>query len=192
MRLTKIYTKIGDKGNTMLAGGESVPKDHIRIEAYGTIDELNAHLGHLRDSLNDESKFDDLVSALHKIQNEMHDVGGELSTPQNILDISKQQVVNQESIDRLESEIDKHNDTLQPLTNFVLPGGHRLNSLAQICRTVCRRSERRIWSLSKTETVREEPIIYVNRLSDWLFVIGRVISARLDAPEVLWKQVGKK
>ncbi len=193
MRLTKIYTKVGDKGQTMLAGGTKVPKDSLRIDTYGTIDELNSFLGLLRDTLagGHSSGFTDLLSQLAAIQNEMHDLGGELSTPLPQLDISRQQVVTSASIARLESEIDAYNDKLPPLANFVLPGGHLGNSTAHVCRTVCRRAERLLVALSRAEAVRDEPRIYLNRLSDWLFVASRVISQRLGCPEVLWNQAGK-
>ncbi len=177
----------------MLAGGKKVPKDSSRIEAYGTIDELNSFLGLLRDKLtqHDSKKFNDIVGNLLKIQNEMHDLGGELSTPQEILAKSKQQLVDQKDIARLEHEMDAFNETLAPLANFILPGGHELVSYAHICRTVCRRCERRIVTLSNTEQIRDEARIYVNRLSDWLFIVGRTIGNRLQVAEILWQQAGK-
>jgi cob(I)alamin adenosyltransferase len=194
MRLTSIYTKIGDKGTTMLAGGKKVPKDSARIEAYGTIDELNSFLGLLRDKLtqNDSKKFNDIIASLLKIQNEMHDLGGELATPYEILVNSKQQLVSQKDIARLEQEMDAFNETLEPLSNFVLPGGHELVSYAHICRTVCRRCERRVVTLATSEEIREEARIYVNRLSDWLFITGRTIGSRLQVSEILWQQAGKQ
>ena len=193
MRLTKIYTKVGDQGQTMLAGGSKVPKDSPRIDSYGTVDELNSFLGLLRDTLTGlpGSSCSDLVAQIAKIQNEMHDLGGELSTPFDKLDVLKQQVVTPESVARLEREMDSYNEALPPLANFVLPGGHQANSLAHVCRTVCRRAERLVVALARNETVRSEPRIYLNRLSDWLFVASRVISLRLGVPEVLWHQAGK-
>ncbi len=193
MRLTKIYTKIGDKGQTMLASGTKVPKDALRIDTYGTVDELNSFLGLLRDTLAvHTSKFPDVQPQLAVIQNEMHDLGGELSMPPELLDPRKQQVVSQASIARLEAEMDAYNENLPPLANFVLPGGHPANSTAHVCRTVCRRAERLIVALGRAEAVRDEPRIYLNRLSDWLFVASRVISARLGVPEVLWLQAKKE
>lgn len=193
MRLTKIYTKVGDRGSTMLASGELVPKESLRIETYGTIDELNSFLGFWRDTLieTDAVLFADLADRIALIQNEMHDLGGELATPSDFLDTTKQQVVSLETIERLEHEIDTFNLHLPPLRNFVLPGGHRANSAAHICRTVCRRAERLIVALSRIEKLRDEPKIYLNRLSDWLFVVGREVSRRLACPEVLWQQKGK-
>lgn len=190
MRLTKIYTKVGDKGTTLLASGEKVPKDSVRIDAYGNVDELNSFLGLWRDTLG-ETAFPDLLAQLAQIQNDMFDLGGELSTPAKVLDVKKQQVVTAASVARLEQEMDAYMETLPPLANFVLPGGHQANSLAHVCRTVCRRAERGVVALAREEDVRDEPRIYLNRLSDWLFVAGRVVSQRLNVPEVLWRQAGK-
>jgi cob(I)alamin adenosyltransferase len=193
MRLTKIYTKIGDKGTTMLATGAMVDKDCVRIEAYGTVDELNSWVGLLRDSLLDTGSPDvtQLVQSLLKVQNELFDVGGELSVPAEVLDTSRQQVVGPEAILRLEREIDEWNETLEPLKNFVLPGGHRANSVAHLARTVCRRAERRVVAMARTEVVRDDVRIYLNRLSDWLFVVSRILSKTFGALEILWKQKGK-
>jgi cob(I)alamin adenosyltransferase len=159
VRLTKIYTKVGDKGTTLLANGERVSKDAARIEAYGTVDELGSFLALWRDAMTstDSRKFADI----------------------------------QASIARLEHEMDAYNESLAPLANFVLPGGHQANSLAHVCRTICRRAERHVVHLAGSESVRDEARIYLNRLSDWLFVASRVVSARLGCPEVLWKQTGK-
>jgi cob(I)alamin adenosyltransferase len=176
----------------MLASGQKVPKDSLRIETYGTVDELNSFLGVLRDTLAaDASKFKDLIERIARIQNETFDLGGELSMPPEKLDATKQQVVTQGSITRLENEIDEYNDKLPPLANFVLPGGHLANSSAHVCRTVCRRAERLVVALSREETVRDDVRIYLNRLSDWLFVASREISRRLGVPEVLWQQEHK-
>lgn len=197
MRLTKIYTKVGDKGLTYLANGSKVPKFDLRIEAYGTVDELNAFVGLLRDELHQMEqhktlpKITEITARLRRIQNELFDVGGELATPVDVLDTSRQQVVTHESVARLEQEIDEFNEQLEPLANFVLPGGHSANSLAHIVRTVCRRAERGIVALANETTVREEVSIYLNRLSDWFFVASRVISQEAGVPELLWQQRGK-
>ncbi len=189
MRLTKIYTKVGDKGQTMLASGQKVPKDSLRIETYGTVDELNAFLAVLHDHLAaDANKFKDLIDRIAAVQNETFDLGGELSMPPEKLDPTKQQVVSAAQIARLENEIDEYNEKLPPLANFVLPGGHPANSAAHVCRTVCRRAERLVVKLSREEPVRDDARIYLNRLSDWLFVASREISRRLGVAEVLWKQ----
>lgn len=188
MRLTKIYTKIGDKGKTMLATGEKVAKDSARIEAYGAIDELNSFVGELSDYYLKMADDTEYLSHLKTIQQELFDIGGELATPAEVLDTSRQQVVTDDDIKRLESEIDSFNEQLDPLTNFVLPGGHFLNSKAHICRTICRRAERLIVTLSNQESIRDEARIYVNRLSDWFFVFSRLMSKKFNAEEILWNQ----
>lgn len=197
MRLTKIYTKIGDGGNTMLATGAKVSKAAKRICAYGTVDELNAVVGMLRDELVEVDRlrrdkiFSDLNQHLLMIQNELFDLGGELSVPVEHLDVGRQQVVTLSAIQRLEDQMDLLNEHLPPLKNFILPGGHRANSAAHLARTVCRRAEREVIALSELEEVRSEARIYLNRLSDWLFVICRELSSRLNVEEILWSQRGK-
>jgi cob(I)alamin adenosyltransferase len=193
MRLTKIYTKVGDKGRTMLADGSKVPKSSIRIHSYGAVDELNSFLGLLKDSLAEHSnRFPAELEQISRIQNELFDVGGELSTPTSSLDVSRQQVVSMQSIERLETEMDEYNATLEPLQNFILPGGHSTNSLAHVCRTICRRAERLVVELAQEENVRDEPRIYLNRLSDWFFLLARSISKKLQIEEHLWQQKPKK
>lgn len=194
MRLTKIYTKIGDRGTTMLASGETVSKSSLRIEAYGDVDELNACLSILASELallsaqSSDQYFYELNEKVRMIQNELFDVGGELATPLDVLNIERQQVVSTESTLRLEKQIDLMNQGLQPLANFVIPGGSKANGYAHLCRTVCRRAERNVVKLSEVAPVREEVSIYLNRLSDWLFVLCRTISTHLGTPEILWKQ----
>lgn len=173
----------------MLASGEKVLKSSSRIEAYGTVDELNAVVGMLRDVLvPDAPVFNQLDGRLATIQNELFDVGGELSTPSEHLNIQRQQVVTHAQIKRLEDEMDFANEHLEPLANFVLPGGHLANSTAHLARTVCRRAERCVVRLAEQESVRDEVRIYLNRLSDWFFVACREISHNLKIPEVLWQQ----
>jgi cob(I)alamin adenosyltransferase len=191
MRLTKIYTKTGDKGGTMLASGERVSKAATRIEAYGNVDELNSYVGLLLDHLRREKAFDGhwLLQSLARVQNELFDLGSELATPAKALRLDRQKVLDQKDIAVLEGEIDTINDGLKPLANFVLPGGHTCNSLAHVARTVCRRAERDVVRLCQEETdVRSETQIYLNRLSDWFFVVSRGISQVLNVPEVLWQQ----
>lgn len=190
MRITKVYTKTGDKGKTLLATGKKVSKSDVRIEAYGTIDELNSHVGLLRDELvslpkNDE--FDAIIANLKLIQNQLFDIGGELATPPEILDTSKQRVIKNEDVLSLEKLIDDANEHLEPLRNFVLPGGSKGNSQAHIARCVCRRAERRIVELSNSDSVRPEVITYINRLSDWFFVLSRLVNKLLNEPEILWE-----
>jgi len=191
MRLTKIYTKTGDGGQTLLANGQKIAKDDLRIETYGTIDELNAHIGLLRDLIQSEgadSHSKILDQSLYRIQNELFDLGSELATPAESIN-PRQILINSNDIGNIEKEIDSWNEELPPLKNFVLPGGLPANSQAHVCRTVCRRAERLLVSLCRKDpSVRAEPQIYINRLSDWLFVCGRTVSRLFDSPEVLWDQ----
>lgn len=184
----KIYTKTGDKGNTALIGGRRVPKHHIRIETYGTIDELNSHLGLLRDGAIDIHYKD----ILEIIQNNLFTIGAALATDpekvilkngKNRLNISK---VNSTDIQLLEKEIDDMNIELPEMTHFVLPGGHQTVSFCHIARCVCRRAERIATSLNEVTPLESEILVYLNRLSDYLFVLARKLSHELSAKEVKW------
>ena len=184
----KIYTKTGDKGNTALIGGRRVPKHHIRIETYGTIDELNSHLGLLRDGAIDVHYKD----ILEIIQNNLFTIGAALATDpekdilkngKNRLNISK---VNSSDIQLLEKEIDDMNIELPEMTHFVLPGGHQTVSFCHIARCVCRRAERIATSLNEVTPLESEILVYLNRLSDYLFVLARKLSQELSAKEVKW------
>lgn len=190
MRLTKIYTRVGDRGQTLLASGAKIRKTAPRIEAYGSVDELNSFVGLLRDRLVEIGEaFGDIESSLRRVQNELFDLGGELATPTEHLDVSRQSVVREAEVKRLEEEMDIWNEMLPPLANFVLPGGHSANSLAHVARTVCRRAERHVVRLRDEESdVREVVGIYLNRLSDWFFVLSREISRRAQVEEVIWQQ----
>ena len=196
IRLSKIYTKIGDKGTTQLATGQCVSKSNVRIEASGTVDELNAVVGMLRDTIQaaNVSTVDcaDIILMIAKIQNELFDVGGELSVPSEVLNTALQQVVQSTDIQRLEMEMDAFNERLPPLSNFVLPGGHIANSAAHLARTVCRRAERAVVRMSEEIAVRGEAKIYLNRLSDWFFVLSRELSRRHGVEEVIWAQNKKR
>ena len=196
IRLSKIYTKIGDKGTTQLATGQCVSKSNGRMEAYGTVDELNAVVGMLRDTIQaaNVSTVDcaDIILMIAKIQNELFDVGGELSVPSEVLNTALQQVVQSTDIQRLEMEMDAFNERLPPLSNFVLPGGHIANSAAHLARTVCRRAERAVVRMSEEIAVRGEAKIYLNRLSDWFFVLSRELSRRHGVEEVIWAQNKKR
>jgi cob(I)alamin adenosyltransferase len=196
IRLSKIYTKIGDKGSTQLATGERVSKSNVRIEAYGTVDELNSVVGMLRDTIQAANvatvDCSDILLMIAKIQNELFDVGGELSVPSEVLNTALQQVVQHADIERLEMEMDAFNERLPPLINFVLPGGHIVNSTAHLARTVCRRAERAVVRMSEEIPVRSEAKIYLNRLSDWFFVLSRELSRRHGVEEVIWAQNKKR
>ena len=177
----KIYTKTGDKGETSLFGGKRVGKDTLRIEAYGTVDELNSLLGVCR-SLNTAKEVD---AILEQIQNDLFTLGADLATPQD----SKAKAVKRISTSdtsRLEQHIDKIDPTLEPLKHFVLPGGSRTASMLHFARTVCRRAERLVVQLAREETIGEEPVIYLNRLSDLLFVLVRWVNTISNMHETKW------
>lgn len=178
----KIYTKTGDKGTTALFTGKRVPKHHIRIESYGTIDELNSFLGLLRDQDMDGHTKD----VLSLIQNKLFTVGAILATEptkENRLKIPR---ISDEDIHLLEKEMDHMNEELPEMTHFILPGGHTTVSYCHIARTVCRRAERMISYLHENDPVPESLLSYINRLSDYLFVLARKLSKELQAEEVKW------
>lgn len=188
--INRVYTRIGDAGTTRLAGGQEVAKPSPRVEAYGTVDELNATLGLVAEEIRRSHDADDVAQQLlrrvRRIQNELFDVGGELATlpadrhPQ-------QAIVTGEDVARLEREIDELNDGLPTLRSFVLPGGGMVSAYMHLARTVCRRAERRLVELHGEEPQRGEVLQYLNRLSDWLFVAGRRSALSLGDEEVLWR-----
>ncbi|NIJ44987.1 cob(I)alamin adenosyltransferase [Wenyingzhuangia heitensis] len=184
----KIYTKTGDKGETSLFGGQRVSKSNIRIDAYGTVDELNSYMGLIRDQEIEQKHKDFLV----KIQNQLFVVGAFLATPQDkeILKNGKSRLglgdFGSKEIEELEIEIDSLDKQLPQMTHFVLPGGHTSVSYCHIARTVCRRAERISVLLSKDEPVNTGVITYLNRLSDYLFVLARMLSKQLQADEIKW------
>ncbi|WP_347924910.1 cob(I)yrinic acid a,c-diamide adenosyltransferase [Pontimicrobium sp. SW4] len=184
----KIYTKTGDKGKTVLFGGTKVPKHHIRIESYGTVDELNSHLGLVRDQ--DIDKHSKKILAT--IQNKLFTVGAILATdPEKaVLKSGKERLsipkISNEDIELLEQEIDNMNEALPPMTHFILPGGHQTVSFCHIARCVCRRAERLAAALNDLEPFQPETLMYLNRLSDYLFVLARKLSKDLQADEVQW------
>jgi len=182
----KIYTKSGDKGQTSLYGGRRVSKDDIRIEAYGSIDELNSHLGYLISLLSSDIGQ---VELLTEIQNRLFTIGSNLAS-----DPHKELLVpdlNEEDILKLENAMDNMDTELEPLRAFVLPGGSSANSVAHICRTVTRRAERRMITLSGIEEVNPILIKYVNRLSDYFFVVSRYIAHKMGHTETPWIPRGK-
>ena len=184
----KIYTKTGDKGTTALFGGTRVPKHHIRIESYGTIDELNSHLGLIRDQEINQQYKDLLIH----IQDRLFTVGAILATdPEKaILKNGKERLnipkITAEDIERLEKEMDTMNTELPTMTHFVLPGGHQTVSFCHIARCVCRRAERLATALNDIEAIEPHAIMYLNRLSDYLFVLARKLSYDLQANEIKW------
>ena len=184
----KIYTKTGDTGTTALFGGTRVPKHHIRIESYGTVDELNSHLGLIRDQEIDNHYKDILIH----IQDRLFTVGAILATdPEKaILKNGKERLnipkISSENIERLEYEMDTMNEALPTMTHFVLPGGHQTVSFCHIARCVCRRAERLTSALNEIEAIEPNALIYLNRLSDYLFVLARKLSHDLQANEIKW------
>jgi cob(I)alamin adenosyltransferase len=185
LAINRVYTRTGDAGETGLAGGQRVPKDSARIEAYGTVDELNAFVGSARVTAQ-ELGLSEFGSILLRVQHELFNLGSILATlPEDVH--PRQARVTDQEIARLEAEMDRMNEGLPPLRSFVLPGGSRLNAELHVCRTVCRRAERRLVSLSRMETVPPEAVRYLNRLSDALFVWSRWSSAQSGAAETLWQ-----
>lgn len=177
----KIYTKTGDKGETSLFGGKRLLKSHIRIEAYGTVDELNSCIGFLRDGIQSERQ----ESVLKEIQDRLFTIGSNLAS-----DPSKNMTtpdVIEADIELLENEIDRMEKDLPALKSFILPGGHQLVSFCHIARCVCRRAERAVIKLDQTESIETILIIYLNRLSDYLFVLSRKIGQDLGVNEIEWK-----
>jgi cob(I)alamin adenosyltransferase len=186
MRIDKVYTKGGDKGETSLIGGERVSKAAPRIEAYGTVDEINATLGLVRTALETSAAGAHLIPIIHRVQNELFNLGAELATP-DAERRAKLPRVEQRHVDQLEHDIDALNDDLPPLRSFVLPGGGPASAAFHLARTVCRRGERLIVALAEHEDVGELAVTYLNRLSDALFVFGRWSALKDGRPEPLWE-----
>ena len=185
MAINRVYTRRGDQGETSLAGGQRVPKDSPRIEAYGAVDELNSFVGAARVTAT-EAGLLPLAAILLRIEHELFNLGSILATRPE--DVHPQQArVTDAEVVQLESEIDRMNAELPPLRSFVLPGGGRLNADLHICRTVCRRAERAAVALGRVESVSPEAVRYLNRLSDALFVWSRWASHVTGAPETLWE-----
>ncbi len=180
----KIYTKGGDKGETGLFGGERVLKNSHRIEAYGTIDELNSFIS----VVIQESKSDKIRELLSVIQNQLFTVGSDLATPHNE-DEGKYNIprVPKEFFENAEKQIDKFESELEPLRNFIIPGGTRSSALLNVCRTICRRAERRVVALNTKEKVGENILIFLNRLSDLFFVLARYENMISGIPDTIWK-----
>jgi cob(I)alamin adenosyltransferase len=185
LAINRVYTRQGDSGETGLVGGQRVGKDSPRIEAYGTVDELNAFVGAARVTAR-ELALDELAAILLRVQHELFNLGSILATlPEDVH--PRQPRVTDVEIGRLEHEMDRMNEPLEPLRSFVLPGGSRLDAELHVARTVCRRAERACVALARAESVPQEAIRYLNRLSDALFVWSRWAGARTGSPETLWQ-----
>jgi cob(I)alamin adenosyltransferase len=188
--INRVYTRQGDQGETALAGGQRVPKDSARIEAYGTVDELNSFVGVARATVAEitagEPRFAVLAAILLRVQHELFNLGSILATLAEDVH-PKQARVTETEVAQLETEMDRMNEELPPLRSFVLPGGSRLNAELHVCRTVCRRAERAAVELARAESIPPETVRYLNRLSDALFVWSRWASHVAGAPETLWE-----
>jgi len=183
LAINRVYTRRGDAGQTSLAGGQRVAKNNLRIEAYGTVDELNSFIGLAREST---LELPELDTILRRVQHELFNLGSILATlPEDVH--PKQARITFADSEQLEREIDRMNDGLPVLRSFVLPGGSRLNAELHICRTICRRAERICVSLAAAETIDEAILRYLNRLSDAFFVWSRWASYTLGIPETLWE-----
>lgn len=179
----KIYTKTGDKGETSLIGGTRLPKHHIRIEAYGTVDELNSFIGLIRDTISEKELFDLLI----EIQDRLFTIGSLLAAdPEKETKMQLPQV-KEEDVVLLEKAIDKMNEVLPEMKQFVLPGGHVAVSNCHVARCVCRRAERSVLKLAENEKVDALIYKYLNRLSDYLFVLSRKLTQDFKANEIPWK-----
>ena len=192
--ISKVYTRFGDEGETMLASGDTVSKSSARVCAYGEVDELNAVMGLIRTELArdprasaNEALRATLDTELGRIQQELFNLGAELATP-SAAEGGARLKVDAHHIEALEQAIDAHNEGLEPLRSFILPGGGPTGAAAHLGRTVCRRAERATVSLAETERIRGESRRYLNRLSDYLFVIARAVAHGFGYAEVLWDQ----
>ncbi|NJP06043.1 MAG: cob(I)yrinic acid a,c-diamide adenosyltransferase [Chloroflexaceae bacterium] len=176
----KIYTRTGDAGETGLWGGQRVAKDSLRVHSYGTIDELNAVLGIVRT----QDLHQELDTVIERIQNELFVLGADLATPGESTRIER---IQEHQVQALEQEIDQFETELQPLRQFILPGGSSSAAYLHLARNVCRRAERMVVSLSTHDPINEQVLPYLNRLSDWLFVIARLANARSGVADVPWQ-----
>ncbi len=176
----KIYTKTGDKGETGLFGGKRLPKNHIRIESYGTVDELNSHIGLIRDQV----EGDGISDLLKEIQDRLFAIGSSLASDPDKNMITPD--IRPDDITKLENAMDEMDEELPALKNFILPGGHPLVSQCHIARCVCRRAERNVVALHHNESVEPAILEYLNRLSDYLFILGRKLALDLKVEEIIW------
>ncbi len=183
VKINKLYTKTGDRGQTHLVGGDTIAKSSIKVDAYGDIDELNANIGVVRTLAQSNQTLNELLST---IQNELFDIGSIVATKANTT-WSGMRTITPKQIAFLEQQIDKTLEGIPELKSFVLPGGTLINAELHRCRTVCRRAERKLWALKEIESVDENILIYINRLSDLLFALSRKESHSTNTPEFLWK-----
>ena len=184
MKITRVYTKKGDDGMTSLVGGTRVTKTNARVEAYGTVDELSANLGNLASWMKDGDDKDLIV----RIQRNLFTVCSNLATDQSVVPVGPSYTLNPEEVILLEDEIDAINASIPPQTAFILPGGSHEAAICHVCRTVCRRAERRIFFLHETSPVQQEILSYMNRLSDYLFVLARKLNFIDGVREKIWKK----
>ena len=182
MKKSLIYTRSGDKGKTSLVGGARVSKTHVRLEAYGTVDELNSQLGLLYTYLTDEADKKTILWIQHKL----FSVGSYLATDQTNTTLHVESQISDTDIQRLENVIDETDAQLPPLKAFVIPGGVRGSAVCQVCRTICRRAERRILDMAEEYEVSEEVSAFINRLSDYLFVLARKMNLLSQTDEIYW------
>jgi len=191
IRITRVYTRRGDRGETDLVGGARIPKDHARIDAYGTVDELNAALGVVRAFNAGERGADrvrrELEAILRKLQSELFDLGAELATPPASF-VQGMFRVGDAEVTALETVMDRCQQDLAPLQSFILPGGGRTSALLHVARTVCRRAERDVLRLMRVESMGTGPLRYLNRLSDLLFVLSRWVGHHRKEREFLWER----
>ncbi|GFM89839.1 ATP--cobalamin adenosyltransferase [Pseudomonas cichorii] len=187
-RLSKIYTRTGDAGETGLGDGRRVPKDHPRVEAIGEVDTLNSQLGLLLAGLGEHAQripaLNEVIEVLSPCQHRLFDLGGELAMP-------AYQALNTAEVERLEAAIDAWNEEVGPLENFILPGGSMLIAQAHVCRSLARSAERRCQHLNALEPLAGVGLAYINRLSDLLFVAARIIARRQGVAEILWQPAPK-
>ena len=195
---SNVYTRTGDAGQTSLIGGTRVSKTDLRLEAYGTVDELNAQLGLLHTYLADPTADESVAAAravdaalLLRVQSDLFSVGASLATDTSKLPPRPTAIITPEMVSELEQAIDRIDSQLPPLRLFILPGGGRAAAVAHVCRTVCRRAERRILALAQQSEVAPELLAYVNRLSDYLFVLSRKLNVDEKKEEIIWNRRGK-
>ncbi|MFN4973831.1 MAG: cob(I)yrinic acid a,c-diamide adenosyltransferase [Bacteroidota bacterium] len=192
VKINKIYTKNGDAGKTHLVGGAMIEKYSLKMCCVGEVDELNSHLGLIRTRVENSEYKPEIVNALAKIQNDLFDIGAYIATDVTSEYKATLDIITEKHIQFLEDKIDEITEVIPELKSFVLPGGTELNSFLHIARTVCRRTERNLWKLSTEESVSKSVLIYINRLSDFLFALSRYFITIADKKEYLWQAGSKK